>query len=53
MSETVFASSAAYKCGYSTFFITKKLSDNVHLMVAFLRVHVLLVQFKDPNLDSK
>lgn len=53
MSETSFASSAAFKLDYSTFFVIKILSDNVHLMVAFIRVHVLLVKFRDPNLDSK
>lgn len=53
MSETFFASSVAYKLDYSTFFIIKILSDNVHLMVAFIRLHVFLVKFRDPNLDSK
>lgn len=47
-----FASCAAYKPDYSVFLMIKVLSDDVHLMVAFLRVHVLLVKLRDPNLDS-
>lgn len=53
MSEMGFAPKAGHKLNCSAFLINKTLTDNVHLIVAFLELLFLLVKFRDPNLDFK